>query len=137
MRFFSQKSGFLFQALKLETFFSGLLNSGGLFLLSYSCFVLKLYNHLIIIIDFNILWGSLWIISGLLSWIPFVLWFWEFFYITFFLNYDRQTKQHYYMLALVTGTITCICDVNWGLIEGGFIPSPRAASFLTNAIYEI
>ena len=55
----------------------------------------------------------------------------------FFKNYDRQTKQHYYMLALVTGTITCICDVNWGLIEGGFIPEPRAANFLTNAIYEI
>ena len=55
----------------------------------------------------------------------------------FFKNYDRQTNQHYYMLALVTGTITSICDVNWGLIEGGFIPEPRAANFLTNAIYEI
>ena len=30
-----------------------------------------------------------------------------------------------------------MCDVNWGLIEGGFIPEPRAANFLTNAIYEI
>ena len=35
MRFFSQKSGFFFQALKLETFFSGLF-SGGLF-----CFMLN------------------------------------------------------------------------------------------------
>ena len=55
----------------------------------------------------------------------------------FFKYYDRQTKQHYYMLALIAGIISCICDVNWGLIEGGFLPEPREANFLTNAIYEI
>lgn len=55
----------------------------------------------------------------------------------FFKNYDRQAKQHFYVMALIAGTISCLCDVNWGLIEGGFIPEPRAANFLTNAIYEI
>ena len=54
-----------------------------------------------------------------------------------FKNYDRQTKQRYYMKAVIAGTISCLCDVNWGLIEGGFIPEPRVANFLTNAIYEI
>ena len=55
----------------------------------------------------------------------------------FFKNYDRQAKQHFYVMALIAGIISCLCDVNWGLIEGGFIPEPRAANFLTNAIYEI
>ena len=54
-----------------------------------------------------------------------------------FKNYDRQTKQRYYMKAVIAGTLSCLCDVNWALIEGGFIPEPRIANFLTNAIYEI
>ena len=54
-----------------------------------------------------------------------------------FKNYDRQTKQRYYMRAVIAGIISCLCDVNWGLIEGSFIPEPWAANFLTNAIYEI
>ena len=54
-----------------------------------------------------------------------------------FKNYDRQTKQRYYMKAIITGTVSFLCDINWGLIEGGFIPEPPAANFLTNAIYEL
>lgn len=54
-----------------------------------------------------------------------------------FKNYDRQTKQRYYMKAIIAGTISFLCDVNWGLIEGGFIPEPRSANFLTNAFYEL
>lgn len=54
-----------------------------------------------------------------------------------FKNYDRQTKQRYYMRAIIAGTISFLCDVNWGLIEGGFLPEPRACNFLTNAIYEL
>ena len=54
-----------------------------------------------------------------------------------FKNYDRQTKQRYYMRAIIAGIVSFLCDVNWGLIEGGFIPEPWAANFLTNAIYEI
>ena len=54
-----------------------------------------------------------------------------------FKNYDRQTKQRYYMKAIIAGIVSFLCDVNWGLIEGGFIPEPPAANFLTNAIYEL
>ena len=54
-----------------------------------------------------------------------------------FKNYDRQTKQRYYMKAIIAGTVSFLCDINWGLIEGGFIPEPPAANFLTNAIYEL
>ncbi len=54
-----------------------------------------------------------------------------------FKNYDRQTKQRYYMRAIIAGIVSFLCDVNWGLIEGGFIPEPREANFLTNAVYEI
>ena len=54
-----------------------------------------------------------------------------------FKNYDRQTKQRYYMKAIIAGTVSFLCDVNWGLIEGGFIPEPPAANFLTNSIYEL
>ena len=54
-----------------------------------------------------------------------------------FKNYDRKTKQRYYMKAIITGTVSFLCDINWGLIEGGFIPEPPAANFLTNAIYEL
>lgn len=54
-----------------------------------------------------------------------------------FKNYDRQTKQRFYMKAIIAGIISFLCDVNWGLIEGGFIPEPPAANFFTNAIYEL
>ena len=54
-----------------------------------------------------------------------------------FKNYDRQTKQRYLMRAIIAGIVSFLCDVNWGLIEGGFIPESREANFLTNAVYEI
>lgn len=54
-----------------------------------------------------------------------------------FRNYDRQTKQRYFMQAVIAGIVSFLCDVNWGLIEGGFIPEPEVLNFLTNAIYEI
>ena len=54
-----------------------------------------------------------------------------------FKNYDRQTKQRYYMKAVVAGTVSFLCDVNWGLIEGGFIPEPWCMNFFSNALYEL
>lgn len=54
-----------------------------------------------------------------------------------FKNYDRQTKQHYYMKAIIAGIVSFLCDVNWGLIEGGFVPETRPFNFMTNALYEL
>ena len=54
-----------------------------------------------------------------------------------FKNYDRQTKQRYLMRAIIAGIVSFLCDVNWGFIQGGFIPEPPACNFLTNAVYEL
>lgn len=52
-------------------------------------------------------------------------------------NYDRQTKQRYYIKALLAGIIAFAMDINWSLIELGILPLPGIVNYITNAIYEI
>ncbi|MBQ4497105.1 MAG: GGDEF domain-containing protein [Spirochaetaceae bacterium] len=52
-------------------------------------------------------------------------------------NYDRQTKQRYYMKAIISGMIAFFCEIIWALIEAKALPLPRAANFCTNGIYDI
>lgn len=54
-----------------------------------------------------------------------------------FRNYDRQTKQRYYMRALLMGIISFICEINWALIEGKIIHEPRLINYFTNAVYYV
>lgn len=54
-----------------------------------------------------------------------------------FRNYDRQTKQRYYMKALLMGVISFLSEINWALIEGKIIFEPRIINYLTNAVYYI
>lgn len=54
-----------------------------------------------------------------------------------FKNYDRQTKQRYYIKSIVTGFVSFLSEIVWALIEGGFIQVPRTVNFLTNAVYYI
>ena len=54
-----------------------------------------------------------------------------------FRNYDRQTKQRYYMKSILAGMISFACEINWSLIEGGFLKEPPICNFITNAIYDI
>ena len=52
-----------------------------------------------------------------------------------FMNYDRQTKQRYYMKAIIMGIISFFADINWALIEGHYLPEPRICNYLSNSIY--
>lgn len=52
-------------------------------------------------------------------------------------NYDRQTRQRYYMRTVLMGIISILSEVNWALIEGGFISEPRMLNYLSNAVYFI
>lgn len=52
-------------------------------------------------------------------------------------NYDRQTKQRYYMKSVVTGMISLICDISWALLGLGKIPADGNVNFCINGIYEI
>lgn len=52
-------------------------------------------------------------------------------------NYDRQTKQRYYMKTIVSGIVSFFCEINWSLIESGILAEPPFANYLTNAIYDI
>lgn len=54
-----------------------------------------------------------------------------------FKNYDRQTKQRYYMKTILAGILSFACEINWSLIEGKYLSEPRIANFLTNGIYDI
>jgi len=54
-----------------------------------------------------------------------------------FMNYDRQTKQRYYMKAIVMGVVSFISEINWAFIEGKIIYEPRIVNYLTNAVYYI
>ncbi len=54
-----------------------------------------------------------------------------------FRNYDRQTKQRYYIRALLMGMLSFICEINWALIEGKFIYEARLLNYITNAIYYV
>ena len=54
-----------------------------------------------------------------------------------FKNYDRQTKQRYYIKAVIAGLISFICEINWALIESGVLNEPRILNFLTNGCYDI
>ena len=51
------------------------------------------------------------------------------------INFDRQTKQRYYMRAIIMGIFSCLADINWALIEGHFIDEPPICNFLTNGLY--
>ena len=52
-------------------------------------------------------------------------------------NYDRQTKQRYYMKSVVTGMISLLCDISWALLGLGRIPAGGNVNFCINGIYEI
>ncbi len=52
-----------------------------------------------------------------------------------YINYDRQTKQRYFMKSIILGIISFLADINWALIEGHIINEPRICNFLTNSIY--
>ncbi len=54
-----------------------------------------------------------------------------------FRNYDRQTKQRYYMRALLMGIISFISEINWALIEGKIIYEPHIINYLTNSVYYV
>ena len=51
------------------------------------------------------------------------------------INFDRQTKQRYYMRAIILGILSCFADINWALIEGHFIDEPPICNFITNGLY--
>lgn len=50
-------------------------------------------------------------------------------------NYDRQTKQRYYMKAILMGILSFLCDINWSLIESHFLDEPPILNYLTNSVY--
>ncbi|MCR5219295.1 GGDEF domain-containing protein [Treponema sp.] len=54
-----------------------------------------------------------------------------------FKNYDRQTKQRYYIKALIMGVVSFLSEINWALLEGNIIREPRIINFFTNAVYYI
>ncbi len=53
------------------------------------------------------------------------------------MNYDRQTKQRYYMKAIIMGVLSFLSEINWALIESKLIAEPRILNYLTNAVYFI
>ncbi len=54
-----------------------------------------------------------------------------------FRNYDRQTKQRYYMKAIIMGVISFCSEINWAFLEGNIFYEPRIINYLTNAVYYI
>lgn len=54
-----------------------------------------------------------------------------------FRNYDRQTKQRYYMRAIIMGVVSFLSEINWALIEGNTFHEPHIINYLTNAVYYI
>ena len=52
-------------------------------------------------------------------------------------NYDRQTKQRYYMKSIIAGMVSFVCEISWALIESKILPIPRFLNFLSNGIYDI
>ena len=45
-------------------------------------------------------------------------------------NYDRQTKQRYYMKSIIAGMVSFVCEISWALIESKILPIPRFLNFL-------
>ncbi len=52
-------------------------------------------------------------------------------------NYDRQSKQIYYIRSVSCGILSCLLDINWALLESGILPEPRIFNYLTNGGYYI
>lgn len=52
-------------------------------------------------------------------------------------NYDRQTKQRYYMKTILAGVLSFACEIIWALIDGKLILVPRLVNFCINGLYEI
>lgn len=52
-------------------------------------------------------------------------------------NYDRQTKQRYYMKTILSGIGVFAFEIIWALIDGKFLAAPRFVNFCVNGLYEI
>ena len=52
-------------------------------------------------------------------------------------NYDRQTKQRYYIKSITAGMISFLCEALWALIESRVIPAPKIVNFCVNGTYDI
>ncbi len=50
-------------------------------------------------------------------------------------NYDRQTRQRYYIKAIITGLVTFAAEINSAIIDGKVFAAPRFVNWLMNSVY--